>query len=318
MSKKQLSSVKTPDGKPIAIVKGGDLNNQIIYLCNNDNKTELKINDLFDHVKEKKVREQKKHMSFQEMMSIRNAFEYGDQIDKKYLKTIYDKLEPEVIDSVRCKIMVHDGIIRPLPHIIDETDDSADQNDRIMVSGASGSGKTTWIRKYVKNYAKLYPGNKIYLLAGKPKDKKMDDLECVTRIPLNSELYDLKFDFENFKNSLIIFDDTDVIPDKKMCEYLRRFRDNVIQNGRSYGISTIAVSHILCNAKNTQTLHTECNKIVLYTKIGAYQIQRYLKEYCLISPENIKKINAMSSPWIMINKSTVPTTVLSEHEIFIL
>ena len=41
MSKKQLSSVKTPDGKPIAIVKGGDLNNQIIYLCNNDNKTEL-------------------------------------------------------------------------------------------------------------------------------------------------------------------------------------------------------------------------------------------------------------------------------------
>jgi hypothetical protein len=318
MSKKQLSHVKTANSIPIAMVKGGENNNQIIYLSDEMGNSELKINDLFDHVKEKKVKQGKKHMTFQEMMSIRNAFEYGDPIDDKYLKDIYDKLEPEVSNSVRSKITVHDGIIRPLPHITDTSEESAEQNDRVMISGASGSGKTTWIRKYIKKYVKLYPTNAIYLFAAKPKDKKIDDLTYIKRIPINEELYNLKMNYDNFRDSLIIFDDTDTIIDEKMNKHVQSIRDNLMQNGRAYGISIIAVAHVLCNAKKTQTLHTECNKIVLYTRIGSYQIQRYLKEYCGISPDNIKKINSIKSPWVMINKATCPYIAVSEHEIFIL
>lgn len=318
MPKKQLSKVKTPDGIPLAIVKGGDNDNQIIYFCDDLKNQELKIDDLFDHVKEKKIRKEKKYMSFREMMIIRNAFEYGDAIDDDDLQQIYEKIEPEVKENVKNRITICDGILRPLPHITDSSEDAKDQNDRIFISGASGSGKTTWIRRYVKKYHKLYPNNRVFLFAGKPKDKKLDDLDYIKRVLLDDTIYKTKLDLDAFRDSVVIFDDTDAIYDPKMCEAVRRIRNNLLENARSYGTSVIAVSHTLCNFNKTMPLHNECNKFVLFPRMGSHQVERFLKVYASQSPENVKKIMATPSLWIVLNKSTYPYTVISEHDIFIL
>ena len=311
MSKKlKVVKDKKNDDSAFAIVYGGKYDNCIITLEENENKQkELIVENLLDHISEKKVRSKKKYMSLKELLKIKNSFESGNINDD--IKDIYNDLRPEVENDLNKHVHIYDGGIQVIPLL------KENQYDRIMVSGQSGSGKSYWCGQYGQQYNKLYPKNNIYVFSKIEEDEALDKLKNIKRIKLSDELLDIDFDQSELSNSLIIFDDIDTINNKKLCDKVKRMRDDLLECSRHYGISMLCISHQLLNFKSTKTLLLECNKIVFFPLSGGYQIRRFLKEYCSFDQQQIKTIMNIKSRWICINK-TYPNTIIGENDVYIM
>lgn len=193
------------------------------------------------------------------------------------------------------------------------------QVDRIMVSGSSGSGKSTWIGNYAKNYKTIFPTNPIYCISRHAKDPSLDKaIPNMKRLVINEELLEVEIDLSDFKNSLVIFDDYETIADKKICALLGKLRDDLLQNGRHNGTYMIMVSHQVLNYRATRQLLLESTKIVFFCRSGQYQIKNMLKMYQSLDKQQIDTIIKLPSRWCCIVKSTYPNLLISEKTMFIL
>jgi len=142
-------------------------------------------------------------------------------------------------------------------------------SERIYVPAPSGSGKSTFIGMYLDEIRKMKngKGRTIYIFSRVEKDEPLDRHKKVVRIPLEDDYFEKKpLIIEDFKNGILIFDDIDTILNKKLVKYLRNFRDDVLETGRHYGITTISTSHLIANFLATRTLINEENAIVLFPR----------------------------------------------------
>ena len=69
--------------------------------------------------------------------------------------------------------------------------------------------------------------------------------------------------------------------------------------------------------KATRNLLNESNKVIFFNSGSNYHITRYLKTYCGLDPQTIKKITALKSRWTMISQS-IPSYILHEHGLFMI
>ena len=92
--------------------------------------------------------------------------------------------------------------------------DPTRERDIIYITGASGSGKSYYTRKYLEEYKKKFKHNEIYLFSALPEDSSIDPLKP-KRIRIDESLHEDPIPIEEFANSCVIFDDVDCISDKK-------------------------------------------------------------------------------------------------------
>ena len=311
----QLSKSKKDNSIALAIVDGGKQDGDIIYFNEDNNKANLHIENLFDYVKESDIKKHKKYMKNEELLKIQRAFENDSDIDEDDLKEIYDKIKDDVYDNAKKSIKIHDGVLRPLPLI--PTGKNENQIDTIFISGKNGSGKSYLIARYVELYLKMYPTQKVYLFSAKKEDKSYEGLK-IKKIKITDDLLGYTDYVKDFKDSLVIFDDTESIHDKEINKIVRDIRNEMLECSRDQNTFIIVVDHMSLNYRNTRNLPNECTKVVFYPNSGRYQITRYLKQYAGIEPQTIKKIMSTSSRWVMLNTNTIPNTIITEHEIFII
>lgn len=304
MGKKLAYDVK---GDPLAIVRGGRKNNEIVYFVEDNKDSSLKVENLLDHVSEKDIKKKKKYMSLKEVMKIKRAFE--ENIIPDDILNIYNELKDEVKDSVNKHIHIEDGIFDPIPLLKDC------QVDHCFYAGMNGVGKSTQIANYCNQYLLLFPKNKIYLFSRSDDDEAFKGIPMKT-IELNDEVLDSELELDDFCNSLCIFDDIDTLP-KDISKKIQRIRDDMLECGRKKEIYMCNVSHQILNYKLTRTLILESNKIIFFPRSSQYQVKRFLQEYLGIEKSIIKKILNLNSRWVMVNK-TYPLTIISEHDIYII
>ena len=84
----------------------------------------------------------------------------------------------------------------------------------LYITGCSGSGKSTYTRKYLDEYKKKYKNNPIYLFSSLKEDKSLDSIKPQRIIIDESPVTD-PIDIEDLANSCCIYDDIDVIGNKK-------------------------------------------------------------------------------------------------------
>jgi chromosomal replication initiation ATPase DnaA len=84
----------------------------------------------------------------------------------------------------------------------------------IYICGQSGSGKSYFTSNYVKQYKKQYPKNDIFVISSIDEDKSIDILKPIRINVLNPDFLDDDISLEDFKDSLVIFDDIDVFETK--------------------------------------------------------------------------------------------------------
>ena len=98
---------------------------------------------------------------------------------------------------------------------------------------------------------------------------------------------------------------------------MARLRDEILRNGRSFGIYSIFVHHNPTDYKATRNQIFEANKVVIFPKRSGKGTYNYLMEKkLLLSKEHIDLINNLKSNFVCISKQ-VPKSIISDKYIIV-
>lgn len=218
--------------------------------------------------------------------------------------------------------------------------------DITYISGAQGSGKSTYCRNYIDDFMEIfcdgnrknnpyekklpngqeYADKEVFLFSKIENDDAFEDLvnsEKMTVVDIADEdLIDDPIDGKKeTPNSLVVFDDYFSMK-KDIANSIHTTLVELLQNGRDQSknggdIYTLVTSHVLLNYHKTRDVLNECSSIVIYPKAGqSYHIKRCLKIYCGYDKHTIKKIMELDSRWVAIHKR-FPNYVVYETGAFI-
>jgi len=192
-------------------------------------------------------------------------------------------------------------------------------SERIYVPAPSGSGKSTFIGEYLKYLKEMKNGKKrkIYIFSRVEEDEPLDKYKPI-RIPLEEDYFkNNPLQIEDFKNSILIFDDIDTIMNKSVVKYVRNFRDDVLETGRHYDITILSTSHIIANFLATRTLINESNAIVLFPRGSSFAaVANFLERYLGFTKNQIRYVENLPTRWIWFWKE-YPKYAVHERGAFI-
>tara|TARA_R110002096_G_scaffold376374_1_gene570068 strand:- start:77 stop:910 length:834 start_codon:yes stop_codon:yes gene_type:complete len=219
----------------------------------------------------------------------------GDKILQTY--KLYDDNFTETNPNKVEEIDIHDDTkyFFPLPQ---------KHSERIYISAPSGAGKSTFIGKYLGELRKV-KGKKrpIFIFSRVENDEPLDVYKPI-RIPLDRKIFDEEpLKPEDFRDCILVFDDIDTLIDKPLLKYLQHFRDDLLECGRHYGITTISTTHQILNFAETRKLLNEATAIIIFPKAtGNYQLRSFLERYMGFDKEQIEHIKTLPSRWLYLSK----------------
>lgn len=185
----------------------------------------------------------------------------------------------------------------------------------LYITGSSGSGKSYYTKEYIKKYHIVFPKNPIYLFSSLSDDPTLDSIKYLKRVKLNDKFLNTDFTIQDFENTLIIFDDTDVISNKYMKIKLKDIMNMILETGRHTRTSFIYTSHIANKGNETKTILNETHSITFFPNTAGARTIKYLLENIFgLDKHQIKKIKQIGttkSRWITITK-TYPLIVLHQ------
>ena len=189
-------------------------------------------------------------------------------------------------------------------------------------TGKRGSGKSTSLSNYAKQYKLYNKSNKVFLFSQDTEDPVLDPF-VDKRIDLNTFVEKGGLTIDNFKfPSLVIFDDIDMLTNTKengnLKDKIWKLMNSLIQLSRKKGITVAQTSHIARNHDETKHILNGCTTFTFYSHAINQQIKDALKLYLGLSPNQIKKIlNSENTRQITIF-TTCPPVVMTEKELYIL
>lgn len=246
--------------------------------------------------------------------------EFNQFISEKDSNKVFNQLEKGIMSLRKGEYIKDDGIflfdgnIFPIPP-------TGELTDRLVVSGPTHCGKSTFIGLWGKEYKKLNKKKDIILLSNHKEDPKLDFLKPI-RIDLN-ELVEEKPELEVFKNSLVIFDDADNGTDKNINKTVRLLENNLLQNGRKQGISVAITSHLMNDREHMRIILNDTNYVIFFPGGGAarHSIEYNLKHYVGLSIKHINRIlddpYIKQSEWVCIKK-TYPMAVIYKYGVYLI
>jgi hypothetical protein len=186
------------------------------------------------------------------------------------------------------------------------------QPDCVYFVGRAGSGKTFSLAEYLVEFKKYYPNYRIYLFSQKTQDKLLDDL-ITKRIPLE-ELESANFEAEDFKETMVIFDDVDVISNKKQEKATFDLINKILEIGRSYNTFACLTMHLPCNGTQTKRIINRCTHFVYFKNSSNHGTDYALKEYFGFNNDELKKLHKLNSRSVCIIREC-PQIVISNDMI---
>lgn len=182
------------------------------------------------------------------------------------------------------------------------------------VTGASGSGKSTFVSNYLKEYKKMFKQNPSYLFSHVKEDDKLDKLKPM-RIKLGGKLVEDPITNEMMKDSVAIFDDIDVIKDKDIKNAVEGIRDEILETGRHHNTSALITNHLPTGRELKRVLN-ECHTMTWFPMNYNRQQKYFLENYAGFDKNQIKRIRKSGSRWACFFRH-YPQVVMLEKEMWI-
>lgn len=223
--------------------------------------------------------------------------------------SVYEGLDEDG-DFKRFNRLKIDGKYHQIP-------DPDKEREILYITGPSGSGKSTYSANYIDEWKKQHKGRPIYLFSALPEDESLDRVSP-KRIKIDDRLITEPLSASDFEDSLVIFDDIDVISNKAHREEVYKILNQILEVGRHYKISCILTNHLPTNGKDTRRILNECHSITYFPHSGAgRQINYLLKDYLGLDKKQIKKFKDSKSRWATIYKN-YPNMGMTEKELYTL
>ncbi len=164
----------------------------------------------------------------------------------------------------------------------------------------------------------MHPTDKIWMFSRHEEDPAYDDLGVEIKwITVTSELVDTDIDLSKLRDSLVIFDDCDNLQDRKLSNFIHKLVNDIISNGRKFGIYCLYIGHQIMNYQKTRDILNEANKVIFYNVGPNSQVRKFLEKYGDLNKGQIEKIFSLPSRWIGISQ-TIPQYIIHEKGIFLL
>ena len=189
----------------------------------------------------------------------------------------------------------------------------------IYTSGKSGSGKTYYTADYVREYVRQSPKNRVLLFSSLESDETLDEIKQVRRVKVKTAGFvNETFTIDQFKDTLVIFDDTDCIKDKGITTQINHIADIVLQTGRHTNTSMIFTSHLSCAGKSTQLILCESHSIVFFPSAMTSHALNYLcTTYIGLDKKQVKMIQKDKSRWVTYFKGCPPVLMFKNKMCFV-
>lgn len=198
-----------------------------------------------------------------------------------------------------------------------QTPDPNTERQIMYITGASGSGKSTYIASYCKQYKKKFPSNDIYVFSALNEDSSLDVIKP-NRLKLDERMISDPLTVDDFKDTLVIFDDIDVIGDKKIREAVYQVLNAILETGRHTKTSVCISNHLPTAGKDTRRVLNECHCVVYFPHSGSAKALKYLlTEYLGLDKTSMTKIKKLKTRWACIFKN-YPSIAMTEKNMWLL
>ena len=225
-------------------------------------------------------------------------------------RELYDSIISGVRTGSLKKQIISNNKLMPIPS--DRTGRSV-----FYVSGGSGSGKSYFMSRLARQYNIQYPERSVFLFSFVEHDANYDDIENLHKIPLNEQIMEQEIDWEEFRDSLMLFDDYDSTPNKKLKAWIEFMLNHLLVQGRHLRASIAMTSHTNTDYKRTRLILAESTHLVIYPRVSSKKSLEYLlKNYTSLNNEEIREVfrQGRSSRWVCIHKSP-PQFILTENSV---
>ena len=193
---------------------------------------------------------------------------------------------------------------------------TSQERDILYITGPSGSGKSWYANTYIKNYKKAHPKNEIYIFSPVLEDESLE--KDIKRVKIDKTLISDPVKIGELAESLVIFDDIDVIKDKPLREAIYALLNEVLEVGRHIKVSCIITNHLPTNGKDTRRMLNECHSITYFPAAGSkVQLNRLLEQYIGMDKKDILKAKKTGSRWVTVFKN-YPQFVMTEKDMWLL
>jgi chromosomal replication initiation ATPase DnaA len=166
-------------------------------------------------------------------------------------------------------------IMQHLPYTMK---DKGNTRQILYVSGASGSGKSYYASSYIKEYVKMFPKNDVFIVSSVDKDEQLDKIKNVKRIKLDEKFCDTGFSIEDFRDSMVIYDDTETIANKIVQEKITNIMNLILTTGRHTNTFAINTSHATNGGHRTKLILLESHSVTLFLQTMGDRSLKYLLE----------------------------------------
>ena len=192
----------------------------------------------------------------------------------------------------------------------------ADQRDVLVISGASGSGKSWVAKSFAEEYKNMWPPRKVYVVSALKRDKTLDSLPGLLRINIEtlvSDPFERGEELRGFKNALVIFDDCEAL-DTASKRAVMQLQDALLTMGRHSNTSVIVCNHLSTRGKETRQMLNEATRFVIFPSgMGYHQLRYLLTHHVGIEPKDLPDIKSIHSRWVCLSRST-PRYLLASSE----
>jgi len=186
----------------------------------------------------------------------------------------------------------------------------------MYITGASGSGKSTYISKYCKQYRKAFPDNEIYVFSALKEDESLDACSP-KRIVIDDRMISDPLSVDDFKDSMVIFDDVDVIGEKKHRDAVYQLLNALLETGRHTKSSVFISNHLPTAGKDTRRVLNEAHSVIWFPNSGSgVGMKRLLCDYLGLDKDINKKLRKMRTRWAVYFKN-YPGVMMTERNIWL-
>jgi ABC-type dipeptide/oligopeptide/nickel transport system ATPase component len=213
------------------------------------------------------------------------------------------------------KTFITDGHITPLPYI------EMNQRSASFISGASGSGKTTYSKNMISEIRAKpkYKKYKVYLFTGSSEvDPAFEKIEDMYIVNINDpSFFDL--DYNEFKECIVLMDDYEAIINKDIRLHLEKLLKGLLECSRKKSVIILIINHMTQNYNKTRGIIFESDTFVLFPSFNINSTIRFLKSYMDFTKSELEDIKRLANETRSITiRKVVPRYLISDHQIRLL
>lgn len=298
------------DARPIAIVRGGDMENDILYLHESHGKPGHRRQEIPAHKYQAALKKlaPKKPDQAGLIAKFQSALDDGGALDEsepEEIRELFKRIKEDMAIQTEVELP-HDSMFQLIPN------PDPRKRDVYYIAGASGSGKSHIARGIAEGYRRLFPKREVYLVSKLNEDDTLDNMKGGKPHRINIQtLVDDPPDIEEFRDCLVIIDDVDAL-DKPLLKAVMTLANDIAITGRHTCTSLLWLSHYLTNYSSTRLLLNEATVYVVYPQTTSRHALKYLLEtHAGLDQELIKKLRKMGR-WVAIHKNC-PPYIISSH-----